>query len=108
MNDLEKFTTEALRAELARRQNGKIVRARDFKPCDECSHFKPAPEDAPKDYNPCQKGHAMKFRMPQSDSYRDDDWGFYLPRCKDREAAPEIGETMTVVHQPHIVNPNLN
>lgn len=71
-----------------------------FLPCDECRHF--IPEQAgildPK-YNPCQRGHAMKFIMPDkihSTSEEADAWGFHLPGCPDRViATPELPTEQT-------------
>lgn len=89
-NPLRNFSDEALREELARRQRKRGERdERDpFKPCDECAHFIPwsADYDAPEDYNPCGKGHAMTFRVPEY--VLDYDWGYYRRVCRDRAPRP--------------------
>jgi hypothetical protein len=74
--------------ELARRANTRDTRKPDNWRHD-CTHFvawhdkTPAPrKDCPDDYNPCTKGRAMKFMVPEEN---DDEHGFYLPVCADRE-----------------------
>lgn len=79
---LEEYSSQELKEELARRMLG------DRPPpirkwCDECTHFVAWKEDSepPADFNPCSKGHKMRFRVPTPPM--DDQWGFYKPGCKD-------------------------
>jgi hypothetical protein len=80
---LAEFTTEALLAELLRREDAK-PRRRPKRWCDNCRHFKTSPK-AGNAYNPCQKGQKMDFLAPQDHSDLDDtSWGFYRIGCIDR------------------------
>lgn len=91
---LASFTTDALREEIYRR----AIRERDKQPvqlkwCDECAHFKalrqhmsdvsPRRGEKVSDYQPCQKGHEMSFRMPLGPM--DTEWGYFRRGCRDRE-----------------------
>lgn len=88
---LRRYSTNQLIEELARRANG----ARTEKPqhwCHDCTHYVvwndkvPAPrKGCPDDYNPCTKGHEMRFMAPEE---YDDEYGFYLPVCADRDLTP--------------------
>lgn len=90
MTDLRKVPIEDLENELARRRKWRPQREdQPFPACDECANFRPypgGPEDVPRNYNPCQQGHAMKFRMPDGPS--DNEWGYYRLACADRRSAP--------------------
>lgn len=87
MNDFSKFTTDQLLAEISRRRNARIAR-RPILNCDQCQRFIPCQEDVMADtYNPCEKGHKMSFRHPETDdgpTEANDDWGFYRTGCADR------------------------
>jgi len=91
---LYSYSTQQLIEELARRANA-VPTKKPRHWCHDCRHFvawcdkKPAPRiDCPDDYNPCTKGHEMKFMAP--DGY-DDDYGFYLPVCSDRDLLETSG-----------------
>ncbi|MGL4231009.1 MAG: hypothetical protein ACRCWJ_06540 [Casimicrobium sp.] len=51
--------------------------------CEECTNFKPDAILAARKttFNPCAKGHPMRFRQPQG---YNDDYGFYRNTCSDR------------------------
>lgn len=89
MNDLRRVPTEELEAELVRRARGQW-KTRPDQPiphCDECDNFIPytAGEEVPANFNPCSKGHSMRFKVPHSmGDAHSGNWGFYLPGCKDR------------------------
>ena len=98
---LRRYTTNQLIEELARRANGKTTERPEHW-CHECSHFVawldrvPAPrKDCPDDYNPCQKGHAMRFIAPDE---IDDEYGFYLPVCADRDLQPNVRGVAPAAH----------
>lgn len=85
---LRAFSTDQLIEELARRRNERGQQTpRDW--CENCTHFIPwiegdTPEAVmPTDYNPCEKGHAMRFQAPDA---IDDEYGYYLAICADRDA----------------------
>lgn len=86
---LSAFTDDQLQAELARRLRARSDdREREPLPwCYNCVRFLFWTEtrDPPDDYNPCEKGHKMNFRMPAdiSEAHRGD-YGHYLRRCADR------------------------
>lgn len=92
-NPLKGFSNEQLLEELSRRQ--RIRDERDeraaFQPCDECANFVnwTKASDPPDNYNPCSKGHVMKFRMPEGGDPRPGEWGFYRRVCADRETPAE-------------------
>jgi len=84
---LRAFSTDQLIEELARRRNECGVRKpREW--CEDCAHFMPWSEgvtpDAvmPDDYNPCEKGHSMRFQAPEE---IDDEYGHYRAVCVDRK-----------------------
>jgi hypothetical protein len=88
---LRRYTTNQLIEELARRANGKTTERPEHW-CHECSHFVawldrvPRPRrECPENYNPCAKGHAMRFMAPEE---IDDEYGFFLPVCADRDLMP--------------------
>lgn len=94
---LRQYTRSQLIEELARRANAQDTR-RPKRWCHDCAHYAtwgdlhPKLEhECPDDYNPCMKGHAMKFCVPEE---YDDEYGFYLHVCADRETIthPGIGE----------------
>jgi hypothetical protein len=76
---LSNYTTEELETEIARRKH---LREDDppIKHCDECAHFVfvTAENERNVDFNPCSKGHHMRFQMP--DSPMDLNWGFFRRR----------------------------
>lgn len=85
---LREFSTDQLIEELARRRNASAVnKPREW--CEDCAHFRPwiegdTPEaPTPADYNPCRKGHVMRFRAPEE---IDEEYGFYRTVCPDRTA----------------------
>jgi hypothetical protein len=99
---LRNFSTDQLIEELARRANARGTR----KPklwCHDCANFvawcdrkpgprksvKPIEDGCPEDYNPCTKGHEMKFVVPEM---IDDEYGLYLPVCADRKPISGIVE----------------
>ena len=87
---LAEATTAQLVEELARRMN-RI--ARDEPPshwCDECIYFRLGTryQAERKDWNPCSKGHAMEFYVPQPHD-GPETFGYFLDVCADREHAPE-------------------
>lgn len=83
MKGLAAFSEDELMAELVRRRNARADR-RPIVQCDRCKHFKTSETRYDDDtYNPCSKGHAMSFRMPD-DGPSDSDWGFYRRVCADR------------------------
>lgn len=91
---LYSYSTQQLIEELARRANA-VPTKKPRHWCHDCKNFvawcdkKPPPRiDCPDDYNPCTKGHEMKFMVPQG---YDDDYGFYLPVCSDRELLETSG-----------------
>lgn len=76
---ISSFSTTELLEEIIRRKNadeGPPVQ----KWCDDCAHFVTL-LGAGESYNPCMKGHAMSFRMPDD---LDDEWGFFRRVCGDR------------------------
>ena len=80
------FSTTALLNELQRR-DGDLKRMSPIIPCDECGHWRNAPEGADLGkWNPCNLGHKLSFRVP--DSPQDDVWGFYRRNCRDRPDQP--------------------
>lgn len=89
---LKEFSDAELRRELDERRE-KRERAetrRKFDPCDVCIHFigYKGSGDPPKDFNPCQKGHAMSYRGPDLNSNEqpwNQEWGFFRKRCRDRQ-----------------------
>lgn len=91
---LRRYATNQLIEELARRANA-VPTKKPGHWCHDCTHFlawhdkTPVPRmDCPDDYNPCTKGHAMKFMAPEE---VDDEYGFYLPVCADRVLLPNVG-----------------
>lgn len=87
-NPLKRFSDEQLLEEMVRRQRVRDERNERlaFQPCDECKNFVfwRADGDPPDDYQPCSKGHQMKFRMPSGHNPYQEDWGFYRRICADR------------------------
>lgn len=88
---LRRYTTNQLIEELARRANGSPTEKPEHW-CHDCAHYMawfdrvPVPhKDCPDDYNPCSNGHAMRFIAPDE---VDDEYGFYLPVCADRDLVP--------------------
>lgn len=84
---LRRYSTNQLIEELARRANG-VPTQKPEHWCHDCTHFVawcdkvPAPrKDCPENYNPCTKGHAMRFMVPEEYG---DEYGFYLQVCADR------------------------
>ena len=92
---LRDYTENQLLEELARRANARGTKKPDHW-CHDCAHFVawfdrvPAPrKDCPEDYNPCAKGHAMKFIVPEEIG---DEYGFYRSVCADRDAKANAHE----------------
>lgn len=90
MVDLKKIPSDDLENELHRRRRWREDHTpRPIPYCDECSHFAAytgGMDMMQNDYNPCQRGHKMNFRMPDGPTTHD--WGFYRIGCKDRELTP--------------------
>lgn len=87
--ELKRFSTQQLLEELVRRQNVR-THAKPEAWCHDCRHYetwadKPRRGECPDDFNPCTKGHAMLFVVPEE---IDDDFGYYRNVCADREARP--------------------
>lgn len=87
---LRRYSTSQLIEELARRANC-VTTQKPRHWCHDCNNFVawcdkvPAPrKECLENYNPCTKGHAMRFMVPEE---YDDEYGFYLPVCADREQA---------------------
>lgn len=85
---LRQFSRHQLIEELARRAN-EAPTAKPERWCHDCRNFvswndqEPPPRrDMPEDYNPCTKRHKMRFVAPDE---IDDEYGFYLPVCADRD-----------------------
>lgn len=85
---LRAYSTNQLVEELARRANGCETKAPEHW-CHDCTHFvswndqdPPPRRNMPDTYNPCTKGHKMRFMAPEE---IDDEYGFYLPVCADRD-----------------------
>jgi hypothetical protein len=80
-NPLKGFSDEQLLEEIVRRQRVRSERDERvaFVACEDCANFIfwKKTGDPPKDYQPCSKGHEMKFRMP--DGYNDtpESYGHY-------------------------------
>lgn len=85
--ELRKFSTDALLEEMIRRANNQpIKKPEDW--CHDCMHFEawldkvPSPRaDCQETYNPCTKGHTMRFMVPEE---LDEEHGFYRRVCADR------------------------
>lgn len=88
---LRDYTTAQLIEELARRANGRATKLPEHW-CHACAHFltwvdgKTPHKPCPDDYNPCTKGHAMRFITPEEIG---DEYGFHLPVCVDRQMTTE-------------------
>lgn len=101
-DDLRRISTERLAAELERRSACLWREPRPIPNCDECNHFTPyipqtESDVPPASYNPCAKGRAMRFRLPESmGDVNSGNWGYYLRGCKDRAT--------TKSKQPRYVN----
>ena len=84
---LRDYSTAQLIEELARRANGRETK-RPEQWCHDCSHFvvwadgRMPNKQMPDSYNPCTKGHEMRFVAPEE---IDDEYGYYLPVCDDRD-----------------------
>lgn len=87
---LRSFSDDDLIEELARRRNDRSKRKPE-RWCQDCARFVPWGIDnkmpMPENYNPCSKGHAMKFHTPES---LDDEFGYFVHICADREDAPGV------------------
>lgn len=93
--ELRRYSTNQLIEELARRANGHSTDKPEHW-CHDCKHFvawidanRVGHKACPEDYNPCTKGHAMKFLAPEE---IDDEYGYYLPVCADRDLMEDEGE----------------
>lgn len=89
---LRGYTTAQLIEELARRANTRVPKQPEHW-CHDCAHHlvwldgKTPNKPCPDDYNPCTKGHEMRFMAPEE---IDDEYGFYLPVCVDRDPLSQI------------------
>ena len=86
--DLKKVPDDWLLEEIIRRRNNETA-AKPEHWCHDCDHFKawnelPRAGECPKDFNPCTKGHGMKFIVPVDYG---DEHGFYRRVCADRAVA---------------------
>lgn len=82
---LKQCSEDQLIEELMRRRNAR--EQADIKDwCHDCAHYATDPR-ADDTYNPCQRNHKMKFKVPDSEG--DYDWGFYRRVCADRTACEE-------------------
>ena len=82
--ELSKFSSEELRMELARRDVRREQQSRHRAWCHDCAFFEVwpgEPKDLPQDYNPCSKGHPVKFVAPECEG---EEHGFYSVGCVDR------------------------
>ena len=84
-SELRRFRTEQLIEELARRANAEPVERPEHW-CHDCLHFvawneRPRTGEMPEDFNPCTKGHTMRFIAPKDYG---DEYGHYLRVCADR------------------------
>lgn len=86
---LRRYSTGQLIEELARRANNAPTRKPEHW-CHDCRNFvawidkSPSPRNAcQEDYNACTKGHKMRFSAPEE---YDDEYGFYMPVCADRDS----------------------
>lgn len=78
-------------AEWQKKEFDKLPRSKRYRSiakhnyCDECVHFRPDEEGERKPVNElCEFVRPLKFKMPTDDEFlNSDDWGFYLPKCKD-------------------------
>lgn len=83
---LRDYSTPQLIEELARRANERSVKRPPIW-CHDCAHYLCWLDGAtpsrrmPDDYNPCQKGHEMRFWVPEE---IDGEYGHFLPVCADR------------------------
>lgn len=91
---LSSFTDQQLLEELARRAADKAAGSDQPKRwCEACRHYRTLPRSIPigsreeQSYNPCTKGHAMEFQMP--DGYEFYDYGYYRLVCGDRSDLDE-------------------
>ena len=80
---IAEFTENELIEELARRKNVQ-VNLDPEKWCHDCAHWKSTDKPSA---NPCTKGHAMQFQMPE---FPDEGGGFYRHICVDRKDIPEF------------------
>lgn len=89
---LSDFSEDELIEELARRRNAKP----DVLPedvchwCHDCGNFIPwtnQRKKIPEDYNPCKKGHEMRFVVPDINGDPHADHGFFRLVCADRDIA---------------------
>ncbi len=85
------YSDAQLIEELARRQRRRD-REGDVPWCDECANFRPwrGDGDAPDTFNPCSKGHRLKFR--DAGTYASLDFGFYRLVCEDRKTPATTGD----------------
>lgn len=88
---LREYTTAQLIEELARRAHARNTEKPEHW-CHDCAHFltwadgKTPNKPCPDDYNPCTKGHVMRFVEPED---LGDEYGFYLRVCADRNPLPD-------------------
>lgn len=103
---LSDFSTDQLLAEIVRRRNARVSQQPIVK-CDECRHFVffKGVGDSPDSYNPCAKRHVMSFRVPEDEI--DDDWGYYLRVCADREFRIDLPDLPKPRARPYAVGKSL-
>lgn len=79
---LSSYSDDELIEELARRRNARqqVLPEDVHHWCDDCGNFVAwtnQREEVPVNYNPCKKGHSMKFICPGIDDDPHVDYGFY-------------------------------
>lgn len=86
---LDRYTDQELMDELLNRRLDREEGEEGRVYCDDCKHFKCWTKrgEVPEDYNPCSKGHTMRFHMPEG--WEDPHGGGYFRRvCSDRADRP--------------------
>lgn len=73
--------------------------------CDDCAHFMPyaGDGDVPSRYNPCDRGHRMRFVMPTAWG-GPDNFGYVRPTCPDRarrDDVPRFGRAEPPAGEPN-------
>jgi hypothetical protein len=90
---LHEHGDDELLAELARRERARTAKEPPEQWCDDCVHFIPAgdlSDDDLDEYNPCAKGHKMKFHPPEDMAgVCGMEFGFYRNNCRDSKPREE-------------------
>lgn len=87
---LDHFTDQQMLDELLERRVERELGGENLEYCHDCRHFKPwgRKSEPPDDYNPCQRKHSMRFRMPEEWEDPHADHGYYRRVCSDRAPLP--------------------